>query len=60
MRKYDVKSINKIKDKIPTFETIINDSEILEKEEKENLIFSLKYILHILMKYKGITKGRVI
>ena len=55
MKKQHIKKIEVIeKQRLPIFEKLITNSKVLNKEEKENLLFSIKYIIHIIVKYKNI------
>ena len=45
MKKQRLKKLNVITERVPVFEGLINDSKVLNSEEKENLIFSIKYII---------------
>lgn len=52
-RNKNIKKIALVEERVPIFEKLIEDSKILDSEEKENLIFSIKYIFHIISKYKN-------
>jgi hypothetical protein len=55
MKKQHIKKIEVIEnERLPIFEHLISTSKILNQEEKENLLFSIKYIIHIIIKYKNI------
>ena len=51
MRKRDLKKIGIIEDKLQSIEKLVKENQVLDIEEKDNLIFSLKYIIHIILKY---------
>lgn len=50
------KKLQDLKIKVSQVKYKLEKSEILDKEEKENLDFSIDYILYILDKYKTIEK----
>lgn len=51
-----IKKFDYLKFKVKQVKYKLENSEILEKEEKENLNYSIDYILYIIDKYKTIEK----
>ena len=60
MRKNEKRKIEDIQKRYSILEKFINNSKMLEnQEEKDNLIFSIKYIIYIILKYSNKTKGNL-
>ena len=51
-----IKKFDYLKFKVKQVKLKLENSEILDKEEKENLNYSIDYILYIIDKYKTIEK----
>lgn len=54
--KRNLKKVSELEDKISIIETMIIKNKVLSDEEKENLIYSIKYIISIILKYKTLSK----
>jgi len=59
MKYEDKEKINTLEKRFDLIGKFITNSKMLEEEEKENLIFSIKYIIYIILKYANITKGNL-
>ena len=54
--KRNLKKVSELEDKISIIETLISKNKVLADDEKENLIYSIKYIISIILKYKTLSK----
>lgn len=59
MNHIDKKQISDIEKRFDIFEKFINNSKMLKNEEKTELLYSLRYIIYIILKYKNSTKGNL-
>jgi len=53
------KKIEAIEKQYQLLDRFINKSKLLNKEEIDNLTYSIKYILYIILKYSTNNKGRL-